>query len=421
MNDGKTINISMEDFDELNDSGNTNVWEDISFFDDLDDLDTVTVEVATDATDSTPQRQRKPRKPRPSLNIKCGRCPASRHKFATVSGYAEHLKSHAWDDIKSRLASEETFCGWARELGPKALKDLGAQPRTSTGFGPATTSFIEGIDCHSQEWAQFIDFVSENLVRPIHKYISLLPSHLLEKSQSSVLRFLANADTRAQAHFLLSRCHSEETPAVVVSVVCQKVVFRVVELTVAQHVKRMKDSASTRRAISRITGRVIKVIHHCGGSVVKGLLRKCFRYRHDPWWNQVTEVVRGNFIPGASESPLEGGASEWTDVLNRGGLTLISKNALAFFKSLAEILGDMEKQDRIASHVQLIQAVYKSQDAMKKWDELCQGSLPHKDSLHLMVLVSRGFCNTFSRGVIRKRLNKTKKFTSVPLRPRMAR
>ncbi|XP_034231490.1 uncharacterized protein LOC117639723 [Thrips palmi] len=132
-----------------------------------------------------------------------------------------------------------------------------------------------------------------------------MPHIFVERAQSSVLKFLGTADTRAEALFLLGQCHPEEAPTVVVSVVCQKLLFRLMELMTAQHLKTIKAVTALeqpRRQIT-MTQKTKKVIYHSAGSTVKGLLRIGFMYRHNVWWNTVTQVTKQFFIAGTSAAP----------------------------------------------------------------------------------------------------------------------
>lgn len=90
--------------------------------------------------------------------------------------------------------------------------------------------------------------------------------------------------------------------------------------------------------------------------------------------------------------------------------------------SVAQILADNTKHEstRIPSHALLLEAMFGNPSTLEKWDTLRKDSLSPEDSMHLMVLVGRGFCNTYARGIVRRR-NELKKFASLPTRALVAR
>lgn len=169
--------------------------------------------------------------------------------------------------------------------------------------------------------------------------------------------------------------------------------------------------------------RVMKVIHYAAGSVVKSLRRRTLRHPDNRWWETISDVIKKHFIPTKPLTPLEQEPSEWTRLKNRGGLTIINENALAFFMSVAQILADNTDKGsaKIPSHAQLLEAMFGNASTLEKWDTLCKDSLIPEDSMYLMALVSRGFCNTYARGIVRRRRNKLKKFASLPTRALVAR
>lgn len=167
-----------------------------------------------------------------------------------------------------------------------------------------------------------------------------------------------------------------------------------------------------------------KVIYYCGGSIMRGYLKMCYRYGNSSSWKKIVEVVKSNTLrdkPTAEDDDIDVDAS-WTESRDRGGLLYITTECKEFFIDLTQVVFISEQTDGSIDYESVITTVSNC-DVSLKWDKMIGEALDQRNSIELMNDVVRSYCRTCMSGFMRRRLNflKSKPVISMPTRHAVAR
>lgn len=144
-------------------------------------------------------------------------------------------------------------------------------------------------------------------------------------------------------------------------------------------------------------------MHYIGGSNVKSILRKALKIKHrNEEWQRLVDTLKTQFIVSELACAPDSELMAWTESVDRGRLTKISKKALDFFVQLGIEVKPLERSDGSVLTEEVIEKVFTSPSLLLRWDEL-KGSLTETESYKLMLSLAHQFCITWRNGVIGRR------------------
>ena len=275
----------------------------------------------------------------------------------------------------------------------------------------------------TEEWVIFVEDVSEHIIHDCLPQQFSSPSALYGEFTKKLQDLLSNAVFRTSLSnkFCAFGLPMEPDLKVLLMVgFVRQFSKEIFELLIKS--MRQPEVGSSSSAQQPLTLKKKQIYHYVAGSVVKSLLRKGLLYKaKNLKWRKVVSCIETCFKEsGYDVSPAEPETRQWTNLVNRGGLTNVGQQTLEFFY----LCGSIAESVKPPSRYSFFQQVFQSTQLAYLWEEIVSGSvLTPEESTWLMELMCRLFYNTFCKGYCNKARNDHlgKGQSSVSTRKRLAR
>lgn len=358
----------------------------------------------------------------PRALVTCKDCSAT---FDTLSSYFKHRVGHGMQAAVLGLPPISTIAKECPQLARSVLQEI--QESKLTG-GPALQLKILSSEIEKHVESELMSPVFYNLTESLLSFIQgknfLLPSALAYDFFLNSSKVALDKDLRAS---LISSFSAvvEIGPesqnifiATFISKYSQKLLAYLIRV-MSKGLQSRFESVESRYAVtyqSTLSLDFKQNMHYIGGSNIKSIVKTALRVKHrNAEWHRLMTTLKEQFIVNELAVAPEPELMAWTERLDRGRLTKISKKALDFFVQLGTEVKPLERADGSLLNDEVIETIVKSAPLLLRWDEL-KGSLSGKESFKLLHAITYQFCITWRNGIIGRRTdqlaenNKARKF-----------
>ncbi|XP_034237898.1 uncharacterized protein LOC117643253 [Thrips palmi] len=348
--------------------------------------------------------------------LKCRDCECHSQGFSTVDGYIKHRVGHGMQAAILRLSELQDILKQCPDLAREVFIKMQATKQTK-GFAGSTTLIAAQLEkqCDSATMEMCFKSICDRLLDFLKiKSDFLFPSAFAGAFLTNLSVVVVDRPLRASIQCSLSILAemSNDVSNVFVTMFIRNFAEKLLAYMLRVLSKGIGSSFVPLEQQYAVTNQSTcstefkQNMHFIGGSNVKSILRSALRIKHrNEEWQRLIATIKEQFVVSDFACAPDSELMAWTESVDRGRLTKISKKALVFFVHLGIEVKPLERRDGSLLNEEVIEKIMSSPGSpslLLRWDEL-KGSLTERESYKLMLSLTHQFCISWRNGIIGRR------------------